>query len=97
MNEYISEKQYIIDYWKSKFNCLHYWQITYVYDGEHWCNMAYNTKTQKAFIYSCDICDENEYLLNQVIQLSMIVVNDDVEKKKDLVRDIVSLISEKGN
>lgn len=92
MEKYVSEKQSIIDLWKNRLNCLFYWEVQYVYDGAHWCNMVYNVKARKCIIYACDVCDEEEYIIAQIFKLAFIVCDIDMDKKLELIQDLVSIV-----
>ena len=67
--EYVRKNQIVIDLWKNRFNCLFYWDIQYVYDGEHWSQTRYDIASRVARIFPCDIDDEEAWLVHEIILL----------------------------
>lgn len=92
ISKYTSKNQQIVNYWKDRFNCLFYWDISFVYDGERWAQTLYDIKKQVAIIYPCEIEDEQSYLLHEIIKLCFIAVNNDIHKKQELITDLTTVI-----
>jgi hypothetical protein len=90
--KYVRKNQIIVDMWKNRFDCLFYWDIKFVYDGEHWSQTLYDVKNQKAIIYPCDIQDEEDYLVHEILKLCFISCENDMTKKLDLIKDIVAIV-----
>lgn len=90
--EYIRKNQITVDFWKDRFNCLFYWIIKYVYDGEHWSQTRYDIRNQMAIIYPCDIDIEEDYIIHEIIKLAFIACGEDMQKKLELITDLVALV-----
>lgn len=96
VDKYVTQNQAFIDNWSARFNCLFYWNIKFVYDGEHWSRTMYNTKTRTAIIYPCDIDDEQSYLVHEIIKLCFISVENDMNAKLELITDLTTVLMRDG-
>ena len=92
IEEYINRNQDILDLWKDRFECLIDWQIRFVYDGEHWSHTKYSKAQRMAAVYPCDVDVEEDYLIHEIVKLSFIECDDDMNKKLNLISNLVAII-----
>lgn len=96
IEEYVRNNQITVDIWKNRFNCLFYWNIKYIYDGETWSQTRYDIKNRMAIIYPCDIDVENNYIIYEVIKLAFIASDGNMNDRLELISDLVAIVVRNG-
>ncbi len=91
IEKYVKNNQMLIDLWKNRFDCLFYWTIKFIYDDEHWSQTRYDIKQQIAYIYPCDIEDEEAWIIHEIFKLALIICDYDQTKKLGLIKDLVAI------
>lgn len=86
------KNQLIVNFWKDRIECLFYWQIQYIHDNINFCKTEYNKKFKIAKIYKCDVCEEDDYILHEIIKIAFIECDDSIDKKLGLISNLVALI-----
>ncbi len=81
-----------VDFWKSKFQVLNDWNIQYVDDGENYSRSIYNLKIKRMVIFPCDIDIEDDWILHEILKISLIVGNISVENASSVLEDLCAMI-----
>jgi hypothetical protein len=88
----MDKNQTEINYWKDRFELLDKWDIRYVVDGKNFCTSRYDAVRKRAIIYMCDIDQEENYLLSQVLKIAYIEARLSPGNADKFLEDLTTLI-----
>jgi hypothetical protein len=89
-------RQSEIEWWKSRFDLLWKWDIRYVEDGKNFCTTKYDIVNKRAVIYYCDIDNEDDYVLHEMLKIAYLEARLSPDNANKFLEDLTTLILDRG-